>query len=62
MSSSIPVIKTLSKQNLIGLVSTKDVSVKFLKQNEKDHTPHPHPHPQEHDEVNIQEEEDDVLN
>jgi len=58
MNSSIPVIKTLSKENLIGLVSTKDVSAKFLKQNEKDHTPHP----QEHDEINIQEEEDDVLN
>ncbi len=49
MNSSIPVIKTLSKENLIGLMSTKDVSGKFLKQNEKDHTPHPHP--QEHDEI-----------
>jgi hypothetical protein len=30
--------KTLSKENLEQLISTKDTSVTFSKQNEKDHT------------------------
>jgi hypothetical protein len=32
--------KTLSKENLKQLISAKDASVIFSKQNEKDHTPY----------------------
>jgi hypothetical protein len=38
MNNSTPAIKTLSKENLMKLISTKDISVTFLKQNDNDHT------------------------
>jgi len=39
MNASGAAQKMLSKENLKQLIFTKDISVRFSKQNEKDHTP-----------------------
>jgi hypothetical protein len=38
MNASGAAQKTLSKENLKQLISAKDISITFSKQNEKDHT------------------------